>query len=101
MALDDKTVLDERDLPTHWYNIVPDVPSPPSSPLHPGAGPPPLAAHPHVSRPQASAGADTGRPKDHHRAHRRHLEQKLRELLLGQGDGVGHERTSVAFQVLG
>ena len=31
MALDDKQtkiVLDERDLPTHWYNIVPDLPSP-------------------------------------------------------------------------
>ena len=43
MALDDKTVkivLDERDLPTHWYNIVPDLPSPPSPPLHPGTGQP-------------------------------------------------------------
>jgi tryptophan synthase beta chain len=43
MALDDKTVkivLDERDLPTHWYNIVPDLSSPPSPPLHPGTGQP-------------------------------------------------------------
>jgi tryptophan synthase beta chain len=43
MALDDKTVkivLDERDLPTHWYNIVPDLPSPPPPPLHPGTGQP-------------------------------------------------------------
>src|SRR3954447_24729117 len=43
MALDDKTVkivLDERDLPTHWYNIVPDLPSPPAPPLHPGTGQP-------------------------------------------------------------
>ena len=41
MAMDDKTVkivLDERDLPTHWYNIVPDLPSPPAPPLHPDAG---------------------------------------------------------------
>jgi hypothetical protein len=33
MALDDKPVklmLDERDLPIHWYNIVPDLPDPPS-----------------------------------------------------------------------
>ena len=33
MAPDDKTVkiaLDERDLPTHWYNIVSDLPEPPS-----------------------------------------------------------------------
>ena len=32
MALDDTTtkiVLDERDPPTHWYNIVPDLPTPP------------------------------------------------------------------------
>ena len=43
MALDDKQVkivLDERDLPTHWYNIVPDLPSPPAPPLHPGTGQP-------------------------------------------------------------
>jgi predicted alternative tryptophan synthase beta-subunit len=43
MALDDKTVkivLDERDLPTHWYNVVPGLPSPPPPPLHPGTGQP-------------------------------------------------------------
>jgi tryptophan synthase beta chain len=43
MALDDKTVkivLDERDIPTHWYNIVPDLPEPPLPPLHPGTGQP-------------------------------------------------------------
>ena len=43
MAPDDKTVkivLDERDQPTHWYNIVPDLPNPPAPPLHPGTGPP-------------------------------------------------------------
>src|SRR5215203_1254694 len=43
MAVDDKTVkivLDERDLPTHWYNIVPDLSSPPAPPLHPGTGQP-------------------------------------------------------------
>src|SRR3954470_1379796 len=43
MALDDKTVkivLDERDIPTHWYNVVPDLPEPPSPPLHPGTGQP-------------------------------------------------------------
>ena len=46
MALDDKTVkivLDERDLPTHWYNIVPDLPNPPSPPLHPGTERDPLS----------------------------------------------------------
>jgi tryptophan synthase beta chain len=43
MARDEKTtkiVLDERDLPTHWYNIVPDLPTPPAPPLHPGTGQP-------------------------------------------------------------
>lgn len=35
MVLDDTTtkiVLDERDLPTHWHNVVPDLPSPPVPP---------------------------------------------------------------------
>ncbi|GAB3455457.1 TrpB-like pyridoxal phosphate-dependent enzyme [Actinophytocola sediminis] len=27
--------LDESDLPTRWYNIVPDLPEPPPPPLHP------------------------------------------------------------------
>jgi tryptophan synthase beta chain len=31
-----KIILPEADLPTHWYNIVPDLPSPPPPVLHPG-----------------------------------------------------------------
>ncbi|HVK20833.1 MAG TPA: TrpB-like pyridoxal phosphate-dependent enzyme [Actinokineospora sp.] len=31
-----KFLLDESDLPTRWYNIVPDLPEPPPPPLHPG-----------------------------------------------------------------
>ncbi|HUG08695.1 MAG TPA: TrpB-like pyridoxal phosphate-dependent enzyme [Acidimicrobiia bacterium] len=31
-----KIILSESDLPTHWYNIVPDLPSPPPPVLHPG-----------------------------------------------------------------
>ena len=31
-----KIVLPEAELPTHWYNIVPDLPSPPPAVLHPG-----------------------------------------------------------------
>jgi tryptophan synthase beta chain len=31
-----KYVLDERDLPRHWYNIVADLPTPPPPVLHPG-----------------------------------------------------------------
>ena len=31
-----KIVLDESELPTHWYNLVPDLPEPPPPPLHPG-----------------------------------------------------------------
>jgi tryptophan synthase beta chain len=34
--MDTKFLLSERDLPTHWYNILPDLPSPLPPPLHPG-----------------------------------------------------------------
>ena len=30
-----KFTLDEKDLPTHWYNIQADVPTPLPPPLHP------------------------------------------------------------------
>ncbi len=30
-----KIILDESQLPTHWYNIIPDLPAPPPPPLHP------------------------------------------------------------------
>ena len=29
-------LLDESEIPTHWYNIAADLPSPPPPPLHPG-----------------------------------------------------------------
>jgi len=35
-----KIMLDERDIPTHWYNIVSDLNSPPAAVLHPGTGQP-------------------------------------------------------------
>jgi tryptophan synthase beta chain len=42
-----KVVLDESELPTAWYNILPDLPGEPMPPLHPGtlepAGPADLA----------------------------------------------------------
>jgi tryptophan synthase beta chain len=28
--------LDQKDLPTHYYNIIPDLPRPLDPPLHPG-----------------------------------------------------------------
>jgi tryptophan synthase beta chain len=31
-----KYVLQESELPRQWYNVVPDLPSPPPPPLHPG-----------------------------------------------------------------
>ena len=31
-----KYLLDESELPRQWYNVVPDLPSPPPPPLHPG-----------------------------------------------------------------
>ncbi len=41
-------VLDESQMPTHWYNIVADLPTPPPPPLHPAThepvGPDDLAA---------------------------------------------------------
>ncbi len=38
MGADDyhKVLLDEDEMPTQWYNIVPDLPAPPPPPLHPG-----------------------------------------------------------------
>jgi tryptophan synthase beta chain len=42
-----KITLDESEIPRRWYNVVPDLPSPPPPPLHPGtlqpAGPDDLA----------------------------------------------------------
>jgi tryptophan synthase beta chain len=35
-----KFQLDEKDLPTHWYNIQADLPAPLPPPLHPGTGQP-------------------------------------------------------------
>src|SRR5258708_16629902 len=35
-----KFVLDENDIPTHWYNVVADLPNPPAPVLHPGTGQP-------------------------------------------------------------
>src|SRR6478672_5940634 len=37
---DNKILLDERDIPTHWYNIVSDLKNPPMPVLHPGTGQP-------------------------------------------------------------
>jgi tryptophan synthase beta chain len=36
MADQTKILLDESEMPTQWYNIIPDLPSPPPPPLHPG-----------------------------------------------------------------
>src|ERR671927_900113 len=35
-----KILLDESEIPTHWYNVVPDLPRPPAPVLHPGTGQP-------------------------------------------------------------
>ena len=40
MAETTKYLLGENDIPTAWYNIIADLPSPPSPPLHPGTGQP-------------------------------------------------------------
>lgn len=36
MAEPTKITLEESEMPTQWYNIVPDLPEPPPPPLHPG-----------------------------------------------------------------
>ena len=36
MAVRTKYILDESEMPTTWYNVVPDLPQPPPPPLHPG-----------------------------------------------------------------
>lgn len=36
MAEPTKILLDESEMPTHWYNIVPDLPAAPPPALHPG-----------------------------------------------------------------
>ena len=37
MAADySKILLDESEMPTQWYNIIPHQPTPPPPPLHPG-----------------------------------------------------------------
>src|SRR5262249_61707116 len=36
MAQQVKYLLQESELPRQWYNVVPDLPSPPPPPLHPG-----------------------------------------------------------------
>jgi tryptophan synthase beta chain len=35
MAKQTKILLDESEMPTRWYNIIPDLPEPPAPPLHP------------------------------------------------------------------
>jgi tryptophan synthase beta chain len=31
-----RILLDESEIPTHWYNVIADLPAPPPPPLHPG-----------------------------------------------------------------
>src|SRR5919198_423267 len=40
MAPETKILLNESEIPTHWYNLVPDLPRPPAPVLHPGTGQP-------------------------------------------------------------
>ena len=35
-----KVLLDEDEMPTRWYNLLHDLPTPPPPPLHPGTGQP-------------------------------------------------------------
>jgi tryptophan synthase beta chain len=40
MADRTKYLLAESEMPTQWYNVIPDLPAPPPPPLHPGTGQP-------------------------------------------------------------
>ena len=40
MAEPTKILLEEHELPSAWYNIIPDLPTPPAPVLHPGTGQP-------------------------------------------------------------
>ena len=35
-AVPNKILLTEDEMPTQWYNVIPDLPAPPPPPLHPG-----------------------------------------------------------------
>src|SRR4051794_17739972 len=35
-VMQNKILLTEDQIPTQWYNVIPDLPSPPPPPLHPG-----------------------------------------------------------------
>jgi len=39
LVLETKVLLTEKEIPTHWYNIIPDLPSPPAPPLGPDGKP--------------------------------------------------------------
>ena len=39
-----KILLEESEMPTHWYNVMPDLPSPPAPPLGPDGNPIPPEA---------------------------------------------------------
>jgi len=34
-----KILLDEADIPTHWYNVIADMPNPPTPPIGPDGKP--------------------------------------------------------------
>jgi tryptophan synthase beta chain len=38
--MDTKYLLGENQIPTHWYNVIPDLPGPPAPVLHPGTAKP-------------------------------------------------------------
>ncbi|ODS33464.1 MAG: tryptophan synthase beta subunit [Candidatus Scalindua rubra] len=40
MLIKNKIILDENDIPTQWYNIIPELPNPPQPPLNPATSKP-------------------------------------------------------------
>ena len=68
-------LLDETQIPTQWYNVVPDLPAPPPPPLHPGHA---RAGRP--GRPGAAVPDGADRAGGHRRAVRRHPWRRPRRL---------------------
>ena len=66
MADQHKIMLDESEMPTRWYNVIPDLPQPASAAAAPGHPPAGRAGRPGAAVPDGPdpAGGDDGRYVD-------------------------------------
>ena len=54
MTMQQKYILDENEIPRQWYNLMPDLPTPPQPPLGPDGNP----VSPDMLRPDLPHGPD-------------------------------------------